>query len=197
MGNEPRTGAAQSGWLRFREGRAIRRPQRLSRQSTVWLTTLEHSCKDRCSGEGHDAPGRHYVSIPRALDRSCSGRGDPARRSSWYGIRTTGGRGRGSTGLSFARSSTGWHGCVHCNRGTIQGLDQALTGDAETIRRLAGVKLLDRPSSNVGYVGINQSIPPMDKVLVRQAVAYGLGSACLERRVRLPLEPLQLAGHAG
>jgi peptide/nickel transport system substrate-binding protein len=82
-------------------------------------------------------------------------------------------------------------------QGTIQGLDQALTGDAETIRRLAGVKLLDRPSSNVGYVGINQSVPPMDKVLVRQAVAYGLGSACLERRVRLPLEPLQLAGHAG
>jgi len=66
-------------------------------------------------------------------------------------------------------------------RGTIQGLDAVLVGAADTIRRNPRLKLLDRPSGNVGYVGINQAIPPMNKLLVRQAVAYGLGRA---RRVR-------------
>ena len=34
--------------------------------------------------------------------------------------------------------------------------------------------MLDRPAFNVGYVGINQAIAPMDNLLVRQAVAHGL-----------------------
>jgi peptide/nickel transport system substrate-binding protein len=59
-------------------------------------------------------------------------------------------------------------------RGTIQGLDQALTTEAATIKRNPSLKLLDRPSGNVGYVGINQAIPPMNNLLVRRAVAYGL-----------------------
>jgi peptide/nickel transport system substrate-binding protein len=66
-------------------------------------------------------------------------------------------------------------------RGAIHGLDQALTADAETIKRNPRLKLLDRPSSNVGYVGINQEIAPMDKLLVRQAVAYGLDRAAVVR----------------
>ncbi len=65
--------------------------------------------------------------------------------------------------------------------GTIHGLDQVLVGDADTIKRNQNLKLLDRPSSNVGYVGINQAIPPMDKLLVRQAVAYGLDRAAVVR----------------
>jgi peptide/nickel transport system substrate-binding protein len=59
-------------------------------------------------------------------------------------------------------------------RGTIQGLDQTITVDAATIKRNPRLKLLDRPSSNTGWVGINQAIPPMNKLLVRQAIAYGL-----------------------
>jgi peptide/nickel transport system substrate-binding protein len=66
-------------------------------------------------------------------------------------------------------------------RGTIQGLDQVLVGDAGAIKRNPKLKLLDRPSSNVGFVGINQSIAPMDKLLVRQAVAYGLDRAAVVR----------------
>lgn len=62
-------------------------------------------------------------------------------------------------------------------RGTIHGLDLALTGGASAIKRNPKLKLLDRPSSNVGYVAINQEIAPMDKLLVRQAVAYGLDRA--------------------
>jgi peptide/nickel transport system substrate-binding protein len=59
-------------------------------------------------------------------------------------------------------------------RGTIHALDVARVGDPESIRRDPKLKLLDRPSGNVGYVGINQAIGPMNKLRVRQAVAYGL-----------------------
>ena len=59
-------------------------------------------------------------------------------------------------------------------RGTIQGLDAVLVGAFDSIKRNPKLKLLDRPSANVGYVAINQAIPPMNKLLVRQAVAYGL-----------------------
>jgi peptide/nickel transport system substrate-binding protein len=66
-------------------------------------------------------------------------------------------------------------------RGAVHGLDQALVGDAGTIKRNPRLKLLDRPSGNVGYVGINQAIAPMDKLLVRQALAHGLDRATVVR----------------
>jgi peptide/nickel transport system substrate-binding protein len=59
-------------------------------------------------------------------------------------------------------------------QGTIDGLDVEPAGGVAAVKRTRAVKLLDRPSANVGFVGINQAIPPMDKLLVRQAVAYGL-----------------------
>jgi peptide/nickel transport system substrate-binding protein len=59
-------------------------------------------------------------------------------------------------------------------QGTIDGLDVEPAGGVAAVKRTRTVKLLDRPSANVGFVGINQAIPPMDKLLVRQAVAYGL-----------------------
>src|SRR6266516_4315357 len=59
-------------------------------------------------------------------------------------------------------------------QGTIDGLDVEPAGGVAAVRRTRAVKLLDRPSANVGFVGINQAIPPMNKLLVRQAVAYGL-----------------------
>ncbi len=58
--------------------------------------------------------------------------------------------------------------------GEIQGYDLVAPEDTGTIRSNAKLKLIDRPAFNVGYVGINQKIPPMDKLAVRQAVAYGL-----------------------
>jgi peptide/nickel transport system substrate-binding protein len=66
-------------------------------------------------------------------------------------------------------------------RGAIQGFDDAAVGDVDTIRRNPRLKVLDRPSAMVGYVGINQAIPPMDNVFVRQAVAYGLDRATVVR----------------
>jgi peptide/nickel transport system substrate-binding protein len=38
----------------------------------------------------------------------------------------------------------------------------------------AKLKVVNRPSFNVAYVGINQSKPPTNNLLVRKAIAYGL-----------------------
>jgi len=58
--------------------------------------------------------------------------------------------------------------------GEIQGYDLVAPQDIPTIKNSSKTKVLDRPAFNVAYVGMNQSIPPMDKLPVRQAVAYGL-----------------------
>jgi peptide/nickel transport system substrate-binding protein len=58
--------------------------------------------------------------------------------------------------------------------GDIQGYDLVEPQDMETIRNDENLQLLDRPAFNVAYVGINQKMPPMDKLEVRQAVAHGL-----------------------
>ena len=58
--------------------------------------------------------------------------------------------------------------------GDIQGYDLVEPQDVPTIEGDSGLQVLDRPAFNVGYVGINQAIPPMDQLEVRQAIAHGL-----------------------
>jgi peptide/nickel transport system substrate-binding protein len=58
--------------------------------------------------------------------------------------------------------------------GEIQGYDNVEPQDVKTIQRSSKLKVLDRPSFNVGYVTINQKVKPFDNILVRKAVAYGL-----------------------
>jgi len=59
--------------------------------------------------------------------------------------------------------------------GEIQGYDLVDPADVGTIKSSSGLRLLNRPSFNVGYVGINQKANPIFKNLkVRQALAYGL-----------------------
>jgi peptide/nickel transport system substrate-binding protein len=58
--------------------------------------------------------------------------------------------------------------------GEIQGMDGVNPADFNTIKSDKSLKLQQRPPFSVGYVGINQSIPPMNKLAVRQALAYGL-----------------------
>ena len=58
--------------------------------------------------------------------------------------------------------------------GEIQGYDLVAPQDIATVKGNAKLKTIDRPAFNVGYVGVNQSIPPMNNLLVRQALAYGL-----------------------
>jgi peptide/nickel transport system substrate-binding protein len=58
--------------------------------------------------------------------------------------------------------------------GDIQGYDLVEPQDVPTIEDDSSLQLLDRPAFNVGYVTINQKVPPFDKLEVRQAVAAGL-----------------------
>jgi peptide/nickel transport system substrate-binding protein len=58
--------------------------------------------------------------------------------------------------------------------GEIQGMDGVNPADFGTIQGNKSLKLLKRQPFTVGYVGINQSLPPMNNLKVRQALAYGL-----------------------
>jgi peptide/nickel transport system substrate-binding protein len=63
--------------------------------------------------------------------------------------------------------------------GEIQGYDLVDPADVGTIKSSSALKLLNRPSFNVGYVGINQKHAPFNKLKVRQALAYGLNRAAV------------------
>ena len=56
----------------------------------------------------------------------------------------------------------------------IQGYDLVEPQDVPTIEGTDNLKIQERPAFNVAYVGINQAKPPMDKLAVRRAIAYGL-----------------------
>ena len=61
--------------------------------------------------------------------------------------------------------------------GEIDGYDNVEPQDVATVKGTSGLQIIDRPSFNVGYVTINQTIKPFDDIRVRQAVAYGLDRA--------------------
>jgi peptide/nickel transport system substrate-binding protein len=58
--------------------------------------------------------------------------------------------------------------------GEIDGYDNVAPQDIATVQKSRNLKVLARPSFNVGYVTINRSVKPFDDLRVRQAVAYGL-----------------------
>jgi peptide/nickel transport system substrate-binding protein len=63
--------------------------------------------------------------------------------------------------------------------GELNGYTGVPSQDYNTVKGNSKFKLLVRPPFAVGYVGINQGIPPMNNPLVRQAVAYGLDRAAV------------------
>jgi peptide/nickel transport system substrate-binding protein len=88
--------------------------------------------------------------------------------------------------------------------GEIQGYDLVAPQDIPTIQSSGNLKILNRPAFNVGYVGINQSIPPMNNLKVRQAIAYGLDRATVVAKfyagrgqVATEFLPPSLNGYAG
>jgi peptide/nickel transport system substrate-binding protein len=58
--------------------------------------------------------------------------------------------------------------------GEVNAMDLLQPSDVAKVQSNSKLKTLGRPAFNVAYVGINQAKPPMDKLAVRQAVAYGL-----------------------
>ncbi|CAN5613744.1 ABC transporter substrate-binding protein [soil metagenome] len=58
--------------------------------------------------------------------------------------------------------------------GEIQGYDLVDPKDYTTIQDTEGLELLNRPAFNVGYVGFNQAIKPLEDIAVRQAIAHAI-----------------------
>src|SRR3954470_14522723 len=87
--------------------------------------------------------------------------------------------------------------------GEVQGYDLVDPADIKTIRNNKNLKLLNRPAFNVAYVGMNPTKPPMNKLAVRQAIAYGLDRSLVVRafyagrgQVANQFLPTQLVGYA-
>ncbi|MDQ4058634.1 MAG: ABC transporter substrate-binding protein [Actinomycetota bacterium] len=58
--------------------------------------------------------------------------------------------------------------------GEIQGYDLVDPQDYPTIEDDDQLQLLNRPAFNVGYVGMNQAVKPLDDIAVRQAIAHAI-----------------------
>jgi peptide/nickel transport system substrate-binding protein len=58
--------------------------------------------------------------------------------------------------------------------GELQGYDLVDPQDYETIEADENLQLLPRPAFNIGYVGMNQAIEPLDDIAVRQAIAHAI-----------------------
>ncbi|MBW3555498.1 MAG: ABC transporter substrate-binding protein [Actinobacteria bacterium] len=85
--------------------------------------------------------------------------------------------------------------------GEIQGYDFVDPGDVEQLK--SRFQVLERPAFNVGYVGFNQSKPPLDNPKIRQAVAHALNREALVKakyppgsEVAKQFMPPQLFGYA-
>ena len=58
--------------------------------------------------------------------------------------------------------------------GELDGANLLAPQDVPAVQSSSSLKVLSRPAFTVGFVGINQSIPPFNNIKVREAVAYGL-----------------------
>lgn len=58
--------------------------------------------------------------------------------------------------------------------GTVDGIDNPAPGDFDVIRNDPNLALYDREGLNIFYLGMNNTVPPFDNVLVRQAVAHAI-----------------------
>jgi len=57
--------------------------------------------------------------------------------------------------------------------GDIDGYDLVDPSDVASLKK-DGFDILRRPAFNVGYIGFNQAMPPMDNPKIRQAIAYAV-----------------------
>lgn len=58
--------------------------------------------------------------------------------------------------------------------GEIDLADGVNPSDAQTVESNADLQLIERPSMNIGYLGLTNTRPPFDNKLVRQAVNYAI-----------------------
>ena len=67
--------------------------------------------------------------------------------------------------------------------GEVQGIDYVAPQDYSTVEKDSSLQLLKRPVSSIGYIGLNQAKPPMDKLLVRQAMAHAIDKAAVIKAI--------------
>jgi peptide/nickel transport system substrate-binding protein len=86
--------------------------------------------------------------------------------------------------------------------GEIQGYDFVDPGDLSSLKD-AGFQILERPAFNVGYVGMNQSKPPLDNPKIREAIAVALNRDALVKakyppgaEVAKEFQPPELFGYS-
>jgi ABC-type transport system substrate-binding protein len=58
--------------------------------------------------------------------------------------------------------------------GTVDGISNVGTGDFEVVQSNPDLVLIPGSITNVFYLGFNNTIPPLDNVMVRQAIAHGI-----------------------
>ncbi|MDQ1687350.1 MAG: peptide/nickel transport system substrate-binding protein [Frankiaceae bacterium] len=85
--------------------------------------------------------------------------------------------------------------------GDIQGYDFVDPADVDALK--SGFKVMQRPAFNVGYVGFNQKMAPLNNLKIRQAIAHALNRDALVKakyppgaQVAKEFMPPQLFGYA-
>ncbi|MFI6478167.1 ABC transporter substrate-binding protein [Nonomuraea sp. NPDC050663] len=85
--------------------------------------------------------------------------------------------------------------------GEIDGFDQVEPADVDTLKG-AGFQVQERSALNVGYIGFNQKMAPLDNPKIRQAIAYAINREALVQakypagsRVATQFMPPELTGY--
>ena len=76
--------------------------------------------------------------------------------------------------LVFRWGSEAAQRLLELQAGTVDGIDNVGPDDFETVRNDATLQLIEREALNIFYVGMNNTYPPFDNELVRQAIAMGI-----------------------
>jgi ABC-type transport system substrate-binding protein len=58
--------------------------------------------------------------------------------------------------------------------GSVDGIDNVGPDDFDTVRSDTNLQLITRQALNIFYVGMNNTFPPFDNEMVRQAIAMGI-----------------------
>jgi ABC-type transport system substrate-binding protein len=76
--------------------------------------------------------------------------------------------------LIFRWSEQSAQRLLELQAGTVNGIDNPGPDDIAAIQADSNLKLYPRPGFNIFYIGFNNTIPPFDNPLVRQAIAYAI-----------------------
>ena len=88
--------------------------------------------------------------------------------------------------LIFRWQSESAQRLLELQTGTVQGIDQPSPQDYPTIQADSNLSLLFRPPLSVAFLGTNNTYPPFDNQLVRQAIALAIDRQALVKQAFPP-----------